>query len=90
MISVLSPREVLGLAVVDPALVVKVDNLIANRFDGVKSRICLDELPEQREDPWYSSLQDIYRSVGWKVEVDKPGYGSKQKEALIFSVDYLH
>lgn len=90
MITVLSPKEVLGRDDVNPELVVKVDELIYSRFDGVRARVYIDELPECKEDYWYGALQDLYRAAGWKVEVDKLGYGSKQREALVFSVAHLH
>ena len=79
-----------------PEAVIDVFNeLIADNFDGVKSRVMQAEVIERLAERGVSSadayakhwldVESEFRRAGWSVKYDKPGYNEDYEPYFVFS-----
>lgn len=93
----ITPSEVIrGKRASIPDVVFEVFNeLIAKKFDGISAVIGEDEVVQMlvkkglKEGEIYGNhwldVEDNYRSAGWKVEYDKPGFNEEHEATFEFS-----
>ena len=87
MVKPITPSEV--KIVIPDAVIIAVNRLIQDKWDGTKAIIKQDEIMElissdREDDPrpkrsevykhHWLDFEDLYRQAGWSVEYDKPGY----------------